>query len=729
MYAQAAPDLEPQAAPGTTSEEDPLLEALLVVARLLGRTTTRNAARAGLPLDGDRFSPEHFQRTAERIGLSCRLVQRKLDAISDLLTPCVLLLGDDQVCVLLESPKGREQVRVVWPATGDGESSVDVARLQAEYSGYAFLLKERHQFDERTPELSGATRGHWFWSTLGSSWRIYRDVLFASLLINLFALASPLFIMNVYDRVVPNKAFDTLWVLASGVLVVILFDFLLRMLRGYFLDLAGRKSDILLSSKIFAQVMGLRMSAQPASVGSFANNLREFESIRDFITSATVTALVDLPFVVIFLLAIFFLSGPVAWVPAIGIGIILLYGIGIQPAMRRSVEQGFRSAAQKNGLLVEALNATDTVKTLGAEGRMQKQWEAQVAQIAQWGAHSRLLSSSAGNVASLVTQLSSVAVVIAGVYLIQDHSLSMGGLIAAVILSGRALAPMAQVANLSTRYFQARSALQSLGDIMQQEVERPQDKRFLSRDRLQGSVEFEHVHFSYPGEEQPSLQDVSLRIEPGERVAIIGRIGSGKSTLLRLLIGLYQPQQGAIRMDGVDLKQLDPADLRRNIGYASQEATLFYGSVRDNLVFGAPHVEDQRVLAVARAAGVTRFVNHHPHGFDMQVGEKGARLSGGQRQSVALGRSLLLDPPILMLDEPTGAMDNRTEEEIKKSLLQEVKNRTLLLVTHRASLLALVDRVIVMDEGRVLADGPKENVLEALRQGRIKTSDNRNPHA
>jgi len=718
---QVEQSIDPPEPAATSAKEDPLLDALLAIARLLGQTTTTNAIRAGLPLDNDLLGTEHFVRAAERIGLSARLVKRDLDSIPELLTPCVLLLEKGQTCILLESTTNKGHVRVLWPATHDGEEQIDVSALHSIYTGFAFLVKTRHRFDERAPDLSGSKDQHWFWSTLATSWRIYRDVLLASLLINVFALASPLFIMNVYDRVVPNKAIDTLWVLASGVMLVMFFDFLLRMMRSYFLDLAGRKSDILLSSRIFSHVMGLRMSSRPASVVSCANNHREFESIRDFITSATVTSLVDLPFVLVFLVTIFLLAGEVAWIPVIGILLILLYGIGLQPAMRRSVEKSFRSSAQKNGLLVESLNAADTVKVLGGEGRMQKQWESHVAQIAKWAAHSRLLSASAGSVATLVTQLSNVAVVVAGVYLIQDHALSMGGLIAAVILSGRALAPMAQVTNLSTRYFQARSALQSLNELMEQEVERPADKRFLSRDTLDGRVEFEHVNFTYPGEEQASLHDVSLRIEAGERVAIIGRIGSGKSTLLRLLVGLYQAQQGAIRVDGVDISQLDPADLRRNMGFASQDATLFHGTLRDNLVFGASHVEDERILEVARVAGISHFADRHPLGFDMQVGEKGARLSGGQRQSVAIGRALLLDPPVLLLDEPTSAMDNRSEDEVKQALLQVVEGKTLLLVTHRASLLALVDRIIVMDEGRVLADGPKDNVLEALRQGRIKT--------
>lgn len=726
MNAQAAESTTDAQASPSAPFEDPLLDALLAIASLLGHASTANAVRAELPLDNEPLSPQYFERAAQRIGLSARLTQRKLNKLSPLLLPCVLLLQDDRTAILLERENGK--CRVLLPDTGNGEVQIDESELATAYTGFAFLIKPQHRFHDSTEQLT-AQRGHWFWSSLRTSWRIYRDVLLASLLLNLFALASPIFVMNVYDRVVPNKATDTLWVLASGVVVVMLFDFLLRMLRSYFLDLAARKSDVLLSSRLFAQVLGLRLAEQPRSVGSFASQLREFDGLRDFITSASLTALVDLPFVALFLVAIFLLAGPIAWIPTIAVGIVFAYALALQPSMRRSIEDSVENSAHKNGLLVETLTASETVKTLGVQGRLQKQWEADVAEIARSSARSRLLSSSATGVATLATQLSSVAVVVAGVYQIQSLEMSLGGLIAAVMLSGRALAPMGQVANLSTRYFHARSALTVLNQIMQQPVERPHNSRFLSRNQLRGDIEFDKLSFHYPQEQLAALNDVSLRILAGERVALIGRIGSGKSSLLKLLAGLYQADGGALRIDGVDIGQLDPVDLRHNLGYAAQDATLMQGSVRDNLTLGADHIDDARILEAARITGVNRFADYHPQGYDMPVGERGSRLSGGQRQSVALARALLLDPPILLLDEPTGAMDNRSEAEVCKNLQHAVQGKTLLMVTHRAALLGLVDRIVVLDQGRVVADGPKDDVIKALQTGKIPSALGKVNHA
>ncbi|HEB97563.1 MAG TPA: type I secretion system permease/ATPase [Sedimenticola thiotaurini] len=710
---------------GESTFDDPLLDCLVILTRMEGRPFSHDALRSGLPLVNNRLTPELFIRAADRAGLSARLVRRPLRRISSLVLPVVLLLRGNTACILHGIDRQAGTATVIQPESGAGEIVIGLADLEQEYTGYALFSRPRHQFDERAPELLEIRHRHWFWGPLLRSWRIYRDVLIASLLINLFALTSPLFIMNVYDRVVPNNALETLWVLAVGIGIVYGFDFLMRVLRGYFIDVAGKKSDIILSARIFEQVLGIRMDARPASVGAFANNLRDFESIRDFITSATVTTLVDLPFVLLFLLVIALIGGPLVWVAGVAIPLILLYGLTVQGPLRRAVEASFRASAQKGATLIESLTGAETIKTLGAESVLQRRWEQLNGHLAKWGVRSRLLSASAVNVATLVQQLSQVAVVIVGVYLIADGELSMGGLIACVILTGRAMAPMGQVANLAVRYYQAKTAMKSLDGIMDLPVERPEGKHFVSRERLEGAVEIDGVDFAYPGQEQAVLTGVSFRIEPGERVAIIGRVGSGKSTVEKLIQGLYTPASGAVRIGGTDIRQTDPADLRRSIGYVPQDVFLFYGSVRDNIVLGAPHVDDAQILRAADIAGVTEFVNRHPHGFDMQVGERGERLSGGQRQAVAIARALLGDPPFLLLDEPSNSMDNGTEEALKRKLREYVEGRTLLLVTHRASLLELVDRLIVMEAGRVIADGPKAQVLEALQQGKLRGAGRR----
>jgi ATP-binding cassette subfamily C protein LapB len=422
----------------------------------------------------------------------------------------------------------------------------------------------------------------------------------------------------------------------------------------------------------------------------------------------------------LFLLVIWMLAGPLVLVPLAAIPVLLGYGLFIQPRLRHAAEQGMRAGAQKNASLVEGLVEAETVKALGVEGRLQRQLESAVAESAKWNAQARLWALSATNLATLLQQLVSVGVVVAGVYLIAAGELSLGALIASVILSGRAVVPLAQIAGLLTRFNQASAALSALNQVMAMPVERPDGQVFVTRPALQGAIEFDHVSFRYPGQELAALQDASLRIAAGERVAIIGRVGSGKTTINRLIAGLYQSSEGAVRIDGVDIRQIDPGDLRRNVAYVSQDSQLLFGTVRDNLTMGVPHAEDEHIVRAAELAGVAEFVNRHPLGFDMPVGEHGNMLSGGQRQAVGLARALVLDAPIMLLDEPTGSMDNSSEEHIKRELASVAADKTLVLITHRASLLELVDRVIVMDAGKIVADGPKVQVLEALRAGRIK---------
>lgn len=698
---------------------DPLMECLVALTKLQHKPFSTDALKSGLPLVDNKLTPTLFVRAADRAGLAARIMKRPLEEISSFVLPAVLLLKKNQATILLKVNHKQNLAVVIHPASGMGEKTLRLDKLMRAYSGVAIFVQPQFRYDDRAPPLISAAGRHWFWSVLGDSWKIYRDVLVASLLINLFALASPLFMRNIYDRVVPNNAEETLWVLAIGVSIVYGFDILMRLLRGYFIDVAGKKTDIRVSSAIFERVMGLKMEARPASVGAFANNLREFETVRDFITSATITTLIDLPFIVIFVVVIALLAGPLALVPLVAIPLILLYGVMVQKPLRQAAENTYRASAQKNATLIESLSGMETVKFLGAEGPLQRKWEKSVAHIARWSAHSRLISSSTVNFSMAVQQLASVAVIVGGVYMIIAGELSMGGLIAVTLLNGRAMAPMGQVANLSTRYFQARTALGSLNQIMKMPVERPEGTSFLSRPELKGNIEFDDVVFKYPNQENACLRKISFRIAAGDRVGIIGRIGSGKTTINKLIQGMYHAQEGAVRIDGTDIRQIDPADVRRNIGYVPQDIMLFYGSVRDNITFGAPYMDDKSILQAAKLAGVSNFVDFHPLGFDMPVGERGELLSGGQRQAIAVARALLLDPNILLLDEASNSMDNTSEEVVRGNLRKVMEGKTVIIVTHRASLLELVDRLIVIDNGRLVADGPKQKVLEALRDGRI----------
>lgn len=701
--------------------DDSLLSCLEIISRLLNRPMSTAAFKAGLPLVNNRLTPELFIRAAARANISARIVKKKLKDISKLTLPCVLLLKGNKACVLVDILNDN-QAEVIFPETGVGSVNMGLEELYLLYEGMAIFAKPLYKYDQRSMDIKVARPKAWFWGTLSQFWPIYSQVALAALLVNLFAIASPLFTMNVYDRVVPNNAVETLWVLAFGVLIVFGFDFLLRMLRVYFVDVAGKNADIILASRIFEKVMGIKMAVRPASAGSFANQLREFESLREFFSSATLVVLVDIPFIFIFIIIIYLIGGMMAYVPLVSVPLILISSFIAQIPLRGWVRKTFREGAQKHALLVEAIHGIETIKTYGAEGKMQRDWETFVNQTANSSNHTRIISSAAQNFAAFVQNMSYISTIILGVYLISSGDLTMGALIACSILNARALAPLSQVVSILVKLNQSLTALQALNKIINLPEERPPGVRFLHRPRLEGNIEFKNVDFSYPGAELKALSQLSMKINSGERVGIIGRIGSGKSTIEKLIMSLYEPQAGEILIDETDIRQLDPADLRANIGYVPQDIYHFYGSVKDNIMLGNDDVDDASLIRAAQISGVIDFVSRHPQGFDMQVGEGGTSLSGGQRQSIAIARSLLRDPPIYVLDEPSAMMDHNSEAKLMMRLKDVMAGKTLILVTHRASLLALVERLLVIDNGRIVADGPRDQVLKALSNTQLRSS-------
>ncbi|MDX1733429.1 MAG: type I secretion system permease/ATPase [Halioglobus sp.] len=702
-----------------TSDSDALLQCLLALCRFHGVGTTAEAVRSGLPLENGRLTPGLFERAASRAGLASRIVYRDPATIAPALLPAVLLLEDERACVLVGWEQDGAMARIIYPELNETVVEVPREEVLRTASGAAILCRPRFRFDDRAPRAAAENRGHWFWDAIRANTPIYRDVLLAAFFINLFALAVPLFTMNVYDRVVPNHATETLWMLAAGVVIVMLADIVLRTMRGYFLDLASKRVDVQLSALIMERVLGIRLEHRPASVGSYAVNLRSFETVRDFITSASVTTLIDIPFALIFIAVIGWIAAPIMLPVVIGLAIVLGYAWSVQGRLKELAETSYRASALRNATLIESLVGLETIKATGAESRMQRRWEETTSFLAHVGVKLRLLSSSAVNVTQWGQQMVTVFVIVTGVYLITRGELSMGGLIASTMLAGRIMAPFGQLAGLVTQYHNAQIALQSLDEVMAKPVERPAGAQFLSRDMFRGDIEFRNVSFCYPGADVPSLHNVSFKIEAGERVAILGRVGSGKSTLQKLAMGLYQPTEGAILIDGIDLRQLDPSELRSRVGYVPQDVTLFYGSLRDNLTLSHPQVTDAALVRAVEIANLTEFVNGHPQGFDMTIGERGESLSGGQRKCVALARGVIADPPLLLMDEPTGSMDHSTEKAVKEQLAEFVQGRTWLVVTHRNSLLEMVDRIIVVDKGQLVADGPRDSVVQALQQGRI----------
>lgn len=699
---------------------DPLLDCLVEVCRLHGRPATRASLSAGLPLADGRLTLALAERAAGRAGMATRLQKMAPQAVDRAALPAILLLKDRRACVLLGWADDGS-ARVLLPESGQGAVTLPADELAARHAGSVLFVRPHFRFEAGAAPAAKPRHGHWFWSAIWAQRFVYRDVLTAALLLNVLALALPFFTMNVYDRVVPNHAVETLWALAIGVALALCAELALRHLRGRFVDEASARVDVQLSARLFEQVLNLQLAQRPASVGSFAQNLRGFEQVRDFVASGTVTALIDLPFALLFVIALVWISPWLALPSVLAFGAIVAGGWLLQRRLHTLSETTWRAAAQRNALLVETLGALETVKTQGAESALQARWERHNVFLAGVGLQMRALQTGAMHGLSWAVQLVNVIVVLIGVYLISERQITLGALVAAGMLGGRALSPAGQIVGLLMQSQAARTALEGLDRLMAQPVERPEGDAAsrLERRRFEGAIEFRDVRFTYPESETPALDGVRLKIRPGERVAVIGRVGSGKTSLLRLAAGLYAPDEGAVLVDGIDVRQLDPAELRRHTGFVSQDVLLFQGTLRENIALGLPYADDAALLAAAETAGLTEWVDRHPRGFDLPVGERGERLSGGQRQAVGMARALLHDAPMLLLDEPTSGMDFSTEAQLTQRLSAFAQGRTVLLVTHRTSLLALVDRVVVIDQGKVVADGPRDQVMASLQSGRV----------
>lgn len=696
-----------------------LLSALLTLCHLHGRPAHRDTLISGLPLSDGKLRPSVFERAAKRASFSSRVLKRKLSDVNTALLPAILLLSGERVCVLTRWNLSDGMAQVIYPDLTEAAVEVPLAQLEEDYAGHLIYCRPDFKLDQRKADFGTDRHSHWFWGIIGQNRRLYRDIMLAAILINLFAVAMPLFVLNVYDRVVPNAATATLWVLAIGLFTVLVADLLLKSLRVWFVDLAASRADIRLSSRIMERVLAMKMQDRPQASGAFAANIQSFEAVRSFIGSMTLVSIVDFPFLLFFAGIIFWIN-PLLVVPiVVGAFIVLLYALISQHNMHRMSELAMAAGAQRNATLVESLGNLETVKSFNVQGDVQAKWEDSTLFLSRNATKLRLLSSSVTNSATFIQQTVGMTIIIIGVYLLIDGQLTQGGLIAAYLLSSRAMAPISQAAGLLAHYHQAATAMGSLESLMQRPVEYEEADDKIDRPVIRGDIEFRNVSFAYPETQQAALSDINLSIKAGEHVAILGKNGSGKSTLEKLIMGLYQPTEGSVLVDGVDLRQLDITQIRRNIGYVPQDVSLFQGSLKHNILLTSTHEDSEQLLRVVKLAGLESMIRFHPEGINLPVGERGQQLSGGQRQSVGIARALINDPPILLLDEPTASLDHTSEEEIKKSLAREAQGKTMILVTHRSSLLQLADRLVVMDRGKIVADGPKETVMEALRQGRV----------
>jgi len=714
---------------------DTLAQGLAWITRHHGRERSPESLLHGVPLAG-RLTPDIALRALREAGYDAGIVQRRLAELNPLLMPALLLCKDGGAVVVTARDAAQPtQYRIVVPGRLEHSRQVEAAELEPLLNGLALVA---------TPQLAPPdTEGndanardparHWFWGTMRRFVPYYRSALLAALLSNVLMLVTGLVTSVVFDKVIPHQAFVTLWALATASALALSFDLIAKQLRAYLIDLAGRKADLLVGSALYRQTLAVRMEERPESAGAYAHTLGMIEVVREFYASATLSALSDLPFIVIFVGMTFFIGGPLGWVPVLAIPVLLGLSAAIQGALRRASSANLKQLADLSGVLVETVEGMEDLKAAGAQGRFLRHYEETTAAAAETALRTRHITAWTTNLSMVAQQAVTIIMLVWGVYLIDDKVITGGALIGAVMFCGRALAPLSSIVSLATRYQGARGAMMAMDRVMAQPTEREAGKRYVPQRNLSGRLALREVSFAYPTPEDKEpgprvIKGVSLALRAGERVAMLGRIGSGKSTVLRLLAGLYLPSEGLVEADGVDLRQIDPADFRAQVGFVAQDPRLFNGTLRDNILLDRPTADPARLGEVARLTGLDRLVAGHPMGWELPVGECGTLLSGGQRQLVALARCLITRPRILLMDEPTSSMDAQSEVAFLRQLKEAMGDCTLVMVTHRPAVLELVQRVVVVDNGRVVLDGPKDQVLEALSGGRPAAQTNLHMH-
>nr|WP_250810143.1 type I secretion system permease/ATPase [Neorhizobium tomejilense] len=690
------------------------------VASFYGRPTSDIVLFSGLPDEiSESLELDDVEHLAQRIGLEVIRHGERECREGNFDCPAIIVFENGGVLPLLETDVDGNYITDLVPASGNPVKLTrqDLVALKPSF-GFAFTLYYQNASDTASVGMAGEIeRRHWLLRALVPYWRTYMRVIMAALFINLIALGSPLFTMNVYDRVLPNKAFPTLWVLAIGITLAYTFDFLLKTARAALIDHAGRNADLRLSQMIFDKVLNSTLASRPLSTGEYANRVTQYEFVREFFTSNTVGLLIDTAFVFIFLIVIYMLSGWLVVIPAVALVLSVLIGLHAQAKIGHRMAAATNEASRRQALLVETISTIETVKSLRAEAGMLRRWQELMKLSSRTSEEIKHVSSNAVNLTNLVQQMVSVLIVIAGTYEFSEGHLAMGAIIATVMLAGRAGAPLGQIAMALARFRQAMTSLKILDKIMEQPEDRPSTVGFVNREIKRGGFSFQNVSFQYPGSDYKVINQLSLTVAPGERVGIIGRIGSGKTTLGRLLDGLFLPSDGRLLIDGVDIRQYHMSEVRSAVAVAGQSSDLFSGTVKENLLIGRADATDEELLHVSRMTGVDEFVSNHPRGFDMPVGERGSNLSSGQKQALAIARLLLTKPKIVFLDEPSGAMDLASERHLLAKLSTAFsRETTLLIATHRFSMLELCDRLVVIDKGRIVADGPKAAVLEAMQR-------------
>lgn len=698
-----------------------IIETLSLATRLLGANlSVATLASHTLRTQDNSLDFSSLREYLKSEGFENTLSKRPLNEIPSLAVPVLLFLQNEEAALVTEIIEDDEGRRYKIHLPDDLTRWVTEEELDKNYLQHCWFIKPRDSVDTRSELPEYKLPKAWFFKVIWRFKSYYYQVLLASFIINFLALVSSLYVMNVYDRVVPNKAYGTLWVLSLGVITAIIFELIAKLLRAYLTDIAGKKADLIISSALFRRVLNIKLQERPVSSGSYANNLRDFESVREFMTSASLLTLVDLPFLFLFIFVMFLVAGKLAFVPLTIIPVVIIVGLLAQIPLSRFINESMRESSQRQGLTVEAIEGLETLKTNNAFNWAQKRWDFFTAKSSASSIKVKNISNFVTNFTMMMQQLNTVFLVLTGTYLIHSDNpaekITMGALIACVILSGRALAPLGQIAGLAIRFQQAWLALKGVNGIVERATDRDTERNYVTLSHIQGAVKFHQVSFGYSKDGEPTVNNLTLTLQPGEKVAILGKIGSGKSTMLKLAAGLYEPQHGNISLDDVDLRQIDPHFLRNQVVLLEQNPRLFLGTLRENLDLARMDgfSTDQDLLNALARFGLIDLIRQHPRGLDMPLGEDGLGLSGGQKQMVALARMTLKDPRVVLLDEPTTGLDQTSEVYALRALAHWCRSRTLVVVTHRSQVLQLVDRVVVVEDGKVVLDGPRDAVLKHL---------------
>lgn len=698
-----------------------IIETLSLATRLLGANlSVATLASHTLRTQDNSLDFSSLREYLKSEGFENTLSKRPLNEIPSLAVPVLLFLQNEEAALVTEIIEDDEGRRYKIHLPDDLTRWMTEEELEKSYLQHCWFIKPRDSVDTRSELPEYKLPKAWFFKVIWRFKSYYYQVLLASFIINFLALVSSLYVMNVYDRVVPNKAYGTLWVLSLGVITAIVFELIAKLLRAYLTDIAGKKADLIISSALFRRVLNIKLQERPVSSGSYANNLRDFESVREFMTSASLLTLVDLPFLFLFIFVMFLVAGKLAFVPLTIIPVVIIVGLFAQIPLSRFINESMRESSQRQGLTVEAIEGLETLKTNNAFNWAQKRWDFFTAKSSASSIKVKNISNFVTNFTMMMQQLNTVFLVLTGTYLIHSDNpaekITMGALIACVILSGRALAPLGQIAGLAIRFQQAWLALKGVNGIVERATDRDTERNYVTLSHIQGAVKFHQVSFGYSKDGEPTVNNLTLTLQPGEKVAILGKIGSGKSTMLKLAAGLYEPQHGNISLDDVDLRQIDPHFLRNQVVLLEQNPRLFLGTLRENLDLARMDgfSTDQDLLNALARFGLIDLIRQHPRGLDMPLGEDGLGLSGGQKQMVALARMTLKDPRVVLLDEPTTGLDQTSEVYALRALAHWCRSRTLVVVTHRSQVLQLVDRVVVVEDGKVVLDGPRDAVLKHL---------------